>query len=119
MSPDETYRAVMTVDPPPFDTPFAAARRDFVFAQVWSRPGLSVRDRRIVSLACVAGADAVKPIEDHVYAILRSGDLTVEQLNEATLHFAVYCGWPTASQLEVTVRMQWHRLHAERGEVAP
>ena len=54
-----------------------------------------------------------------MYAILRSGDLTIEQLNEATLHFAVYCGWPKASQLEVTVRTQWHRVHAELGEEAP
>jgi 4-carboxymuconolactone decarboxylase len=119
MTPDETYRAVMTVDPPPVDTPFAAASRDFVFGQVWSRPGLSIRDRRIVSLACVAAADAVKPIDDHVYALLRSGALTIEQLNEVTLHFAVYCGWPKASQLEVSVRTQWLRVHAERGEAAP
>lgn len=34
MTPDETYRAVMRVDPPPVDTPFAAASRDFVFGQV-------------------------------------------------------------------------------------
>lgn len=80
---------------------------------------MSIRDRRIVSLACVAAADATQPIHDHVYAILRSGDLTISQLNEVTLHFAVYCGWPKASQLKITIRTQWHRLHAERGVEAP
>ena len=58
-------------------------------------------------------------MDAHVYAALASGDLTVEQLNEFTLHFAVYCGWPRASQLEMTVRGQWQRLHDERGEPAP
>ncbi|MFN2539548.1 MAG: carboxymuconolactone decarboxylase family protein [Mycobacteriales bacterium] len=119
MSTIETYRAVMAAEPPQVDTPFEAARRDFLFGQVWNRPGLSIRDRRIVSLACVSAADAVKPIEDHIYGVLASGDLTIEELNEITLHFAVYCGWPKASQLEVTVRMQWYRLHAERGEEPP
>jgi 4-carboxymuconolactone decarboxylase len=119
LSPDQTYQVVMAGDPPPVDTPWATVAREFVFGQVWNRPGLSIRDRRIVSLACVAGADAVKPIEDHVYGVLASGDLTIEQLNEVTLHFAVYCGWPKASQLEITVRTQWHRLHAERGEDPP
>ncbi|WP_307874132.1 MULTISPECIES: carboxymuconolactone decarboxylase family protein, partial [unclassified Frankia] len=119
MTTDEIYRTVMTVDPPTGDSPFEAASREFLFGQIWNRPGLSIRDRRLVALACVAAADATKPIDDHVYAALRSRDLTVEQLNEVTLHFAVYCGWPKASQLETTVRTQWHRLHAERGEQAP
>ena len=58
-------------------------------------------------------------MDAHVYAALASGDLTVEQLNEFTLHFAVYCGWPRASQLEMSVRSQWQRLHEERGEPVP
>ena len=58
-------------------------------------------------------------MDAHVYAALASGDLTIEQMNEFTLHFAVYCGWPKASQLEMTVRSQWQRLHEERGQEAP
>jgi 4-carboxymuconolactone decarboxylase len=80
---------------------------------------LSVRDRRFVTLVCVSAAVDVAAMNAQVYAALASGDLTVEQLNELTLHFAVYCGWPRASQLEMTVRAQWQRLHEERGEPAP
>ena len=67
---------------------------------------------------CVSAAVDVPAMDAHVYAALASGDLTVEQLNELTLHFAVYCGWPRASQLEMTVRAQWQRIHDERGEPA-
>lgn len=116
---DDTYRTVMAVDPPLVDTPFEAAGREVVFGQIWNRPGLSIRDRRVVTLACVAAADAPGPIDAHVYAALRSGDLGIAQLNEITLHFAVYCGWPKASHLEGVVRSQWQRIHAERGEEAP
>ncbi|ADP79522.1 carboxymuconolactone decarboxylase family protein [Pseudofrankia inefficax] len=116
---DDVYRTVMTVDPPTPRTPFDEASRQYLFGEVWNRPGLGIRDRRFVTLACVAAADAVTPIDQHVYAALRSGDLTIEQMNEVTLHFAVYCGWPKASALEQTVRKQWNRLHAERGQEAP
>ncbi|ABW12689.1 Carboxymuconolactone decarboxylase [Parafrankia sp. EAN1pec] len=67
----------------------------------------------------MAAADAVRPIDDHAYALLRSGDLTLEEIIEIPLHFAVYCGWPKASHLEVTLRTQWHRMYAERGEIPP
>jgi 4-carboxymuconolactone decarboxylase len=112
------YREVMLAEPPPAATPFEQATRDFVFGQVWSRPGLSRRDRRLVTLACVSGADATGPIADHIYAALASGDLTLEELLEFALHFAVYCGWPKASQVETTIRAQWARLATERGEPA-
>lgn len=116
---DDLYRTVMTVDPPDVVTPFGAATRDFLFGEIWSRPGLSIRDRRIVSLACLAAADVPTELTAHVYAALASGAVSVEQLNEITLHFAVYCGWPKASNLETTVRTQWHRVHAERGQETP
>ena len=113
---DETYRAVMTVDPPPVTTPFERATRDFVFGEVWPRPGLSRRDRRLVTLTCVAAADAPQPIEDHVYAALNSGDLELEAILEFVLQFAVYCGWPKASHVEMYIRRIWARIREERGE---
>jgi len=119
MTVDDLYRTVMAVDPPIAETPFALATRAHLFGEIWNRPGLSIRDRRLVTIACVAGADAPKPIDDHVYAALASGDLTHDELEEVTLHFAVYCGWPKASALEWAVLVQWDRLHQERGEDLP
>jgi len=115
----DTYRAVMAAEPPPATTPFEIARRDFVFGDVWSRPGLSTRDRRIATLACLGAADVPAALDEHTYAALKNGELTVEELNEITLHFAVYCGWPKASVFEMSVRTAWFRVHADRGEEAP
>jgi 4-carboxymuconolactone decarboxylase len=112
----QVYRDVMTVAARPALTPLEQAQLDFVFGQVWARPGLTRRERRLVTLACVAAADAQQPIEDHVYAALKSGDLTIEEALEVVLHFAVYCGWPKASNLEMHVRRQWGRVQQERGE---
>lgn len=115
---DRTYREVMTVDPPVVTTPFDQATLEFVFGRIWPRPGLSRRDRRLVTLACVGAADAPQPIEDHVYGALNSGDLALAELLEFVLHFAVYCGWPKASHVEGVIRKQWGRVEQERGEQA-
>jgi 4-carboxymuconolactone decarboxylase len=116
----QTYRDVMTLEPSPPATPFEAARRNFVFGEVWSRPGLRRRDRRWVTLACVAAADSPDPIEAQVYAALKSGDIELEAMLEFVLQFAVYCGWPKASHVEGAIRRQWARIQQERGqEVTP
>lgn len=90
---------------------------DPVFGPVWERPGLSRRDRRLVSLTCVCALESVEQMNAHVYAALKSGDVTHPELLEFVLHFAVYCGWPRASDAEGAVRTQFARLAAERGEV--
>src|SRR5260370_3921590 len=110
----QTYREVMTVDPLPPSTPLEQATLDYVFGQVWSRPGLSRRDRRWITLACVAAADAPQPIDDHGYGALNSGDLTLAEMLEFILQFAVYSGWPTASHVEGVIRRQWSRISQER-----
>ena len=114
------FADVMTFAPPE-DMPPAAEHGliDFVFGEVWTRPGLSRRGRRFVTLPCVAAADAEQPLRDHVYAALNSGDLSIVEMREAVLHFAVYSGWPKASRFNMIVDEQWDRIHRERGQMVP
>ena len=112
------YCEVMTVEPEQVTSPYAESTLDFVFGHVWSRDGLSRRDRRWVTLACVAGADSVGPIDAHVYAALNSGDITIVEMLEFVLHFAVYCGWPKGSHVEGVIRQQWARIQEERGQAS-
>ncbi|MET0698272.1 MAG: carboxymuconolactone decarboxylase family protein [Mycobacterium sp.] len=110
------FAEVMTVDPPTDTSPtIADGLIDFVFAEIWSRPGLSRRDRRFVTLACVAAADADDPLEQHVYAALNSGDVTITEMRETVLHFAVYAGWPKASKFNMVVDAQWALILDQRG----
>jgi 4-carboxymuconolactone decarboxylase len=110
MTDDDLYRSVMMTEP---------SASDASVDDVWARPGLSVRERRFVTIVCLAGVVDVPATDAHIYAALKSGDITIEQMNEFTLHFAVYCGWPKASQMEACVRAQWQRIHEERGEPTP
>ena len=84
--------------------------------EVWSREGLGRRERRLVTIACVGFAVTAEPITEQVHAALESGDFTIEELLEVVLHFAVYCGWPKASNLEMYVRQGWAQIQQERGE---
>ena len=107
----------------PFDLPATPATNtallEFVFGEVWNRPGLSQRNRRWVALTCAGAADTVGPIEANVYAALASGDMTLEELQEFVLHFAVYCGWPKASFVEQVIWKQAFAIDEERGLPAP
>ena len=113
------FAELMNLPVPADTTPAAATLLDFVFAQIWQRPGLSRRDRWFVALPCVAAADTEQPLRDHIYAALIHGDVTIEEMREAVLHFAVYSGWPKASLFNMVVDEQWARIHAEQGEPVP
>src|SRR5947209_877983 len=104
----------MAVEPPEDMSPQEAARLEHLFGQVWPRPGLGRRERRLVTITCAAFAVTAQPIIDHTYATLKSGEMTIEELLEVVLHFAVYCGWPKASNLEMYVRQSWVRVQEER-----
>lgn len=80
------------------------AWRDFVFADVWSRPGLDLRSRFFVALtgSVMAAAEPVI-IESFVRGALSSGGITLAELREAALHLAVYAGWPRAIRLDNAV----------------
>jgi 4-carboxymuconolactone decarboxylase len=106
----ERYQEVMVSPAPPPMTPYLAnGVVDSVFGELWDRPGLSRRDRRWVTLACVAAAAVDEPIRQHVRAALASGDISREEFQEFVLHFAYYAGWPRASALE----MNYYRVVAE------
>ena len=108
------YREVMVSDAPPPLTPYLdKGVVDSVFGELWDRPGLSRRDRRFITLACVACAAVDEPVQQHVYAALASGDISRDEFTELVLHFAYYAGWPRASALEMAYYKAVARLDAE------
>lgn len=74
------------------------------FGEVWQRPGLSSRDRRLITLACLGIVGSERTVGLHIRGALDSGDLTAEELDAFTLHFGVYAGFPRASAFGVALR---------------
>jgi len=78
--------------------------RDFVWAEVWTRPGLDMRARFLVALAasCCTNAEDSR-IDSFVCGALHNGALTHAELREAALHLAVYSGWPNGGRLDRSI----------------
>lgn len=69
---------------------------DFVFAEIYSRPGLDLRTRQIVNVAALAALGTAEPqLEVHLNGSLNIG-VTKEELVEIMLQLTVYAGFPAA-----------------------
>jgi 4-carboxymuconolactone decarboxylase len=111
------YLEVMThPGPDPTRPYYDAGVVGFVFGEMWARPGLSRRDRRWVTLSCVAAAGAVIPIQTHVLAALNSRDCTLQEVQEFNLHVATQLGWPAGQVVDQYIGEAWARIAPERGE---
>ena len=67
---------------------------DVLFGDVWKRPGLSPRDRSLVTVAVLAATYRPDQLNGHLRRALANG-LTQDELVEAFTHLAFYAGWPS------------------------
>ena len=88
---------------------------DALFGDVWSRPGLSRKERRLITLAVVGMTGAPGAIEGHVRAALTSGDVSREAMLEFIIHFAHYGGWPLSTNLYSAFQKTVAELDAKQG----
>ncbi|MBQ0912922.1 MULTISPECIES: carboxymuconolactone decarboxylase family protein [Streptomyces] len=68
---------------------------EVLFQDVWERPGLSPRDRSLVTVSVLAALYRSEQLPYHLGVALDNG-LTAEELSEAITHLAFYAGWPNA-----------------------
>lgn len=66
-----------------------------LFGDVWERPGLSPRDRSLVTVSVLAALYRSEQLPYHLGVALDNG-LSVEELSEAITHLGFYAGWPNA-----------------------
>ena len=93
----EEFTAVTGLDaPPPGTDELADVVIDHVFAEVWTRPGLTRKERRWIAITCACDNGAPAAMEVHFGNALRTGAITVEELREFILHYAAYSGFPKA-----------------------
>jgi 4-carboxymuconolactone decarboxylase len=76
---------------------------DHLFGDIWTRPGLSLRDRRLLLIGMLAGQGLNDVLDIQIPAALESGDLTPDELRETAIFLTHYIGWPLGSRLSVQV----------------
>ncbi len=81
-------------------------RRDFVpklmelnekvlFGDIWERPGLSKRDRSLITVATLVALYRTNELPFHL-ARARENGISKDELAELFTHLAFYAGWPSA-----------------------
>ncbi|WP_340118914.1 carboxymuconolactone decarboxylase family protein [Pelagibius sp. 7325] len=75
---------------------FATYILEFPFGDIYSRPGLGLREREIASIAAMAAmGTAPAQLKVHIAAGLNVG-LSREEIVEILMQMAVYAGFPAA-----------------------
>lgn len=78
-----------------FGSPFQDMSTEFAWGSVWTRPGLSLRDRSLVTLAQCIALNRPNEIKIHLRGALRNG-VTRSEIRELCLHSFCYCGGPAS-----------------------
>jgi 4-carboxymuconolactone decarboxylase len=68
---------------------------DVLFGDVWARPGLSPRDRSLVTVSALIAMNRPDQLRSHLQRA-RDNGVTEAELIEAITHLAFYAGWPSA-----------------------
>jgi len=66
-----------------------------LFGDVWERPGLSKRDRSVITVTALVAMNRTEQLPFHLQRALENG-VTQDELVELITHLAFYSGWPTA-----------------------
>jgi 4-carboxymuconolactone decarboxylase len=69
---------------------------EVLFDDVWQRPGLSPRDRSLITVSALVALYRTNELPFHMGKALENG-VTRDEIVETITHLAFYSGWPTAS----------------------
>ncbi|MDB5413065.1 MAG: 4-carboxymuconolactone decarboxylase [Rubritepida sp.] len=66
-----------------------------VYGEIWERPGLSKRDRSLITVAALVATYRPEQLNTHIGRALDNG-VTREEIAELITHLAFYTGWPSS-----------------------
>jgi 4-carboxymuconolactone decarboxylase len=90
---DYVDQALQNADP--FSLPLQEYVTQYAWGDVWNRPGLSRRDRSLLVLGMLTALNRPHELKLHLRGAINNG-VTREEIREALLQSAVYCGAPAA-----------------------
>jgi 4-carboxymuconolactone decarboxylase len=93
---------------------YFALTADHLFGRIWTRPGLSMRDKRLMTLTVVTAVGEKDLAEIQVNAALHNGELTEDELREMAIFITHYVGFPRGSGLNAVVE----KVIAKRNKAA-
>jgi len=92
--------------PPKGAMAFTDLMLESLFAEVWTRETLSMRDRRLILLGVIGTLGEKDTFGIQAKASLKNGELEPDQLREVLIMLANYAGYPRAAGLIGVVEQQ-------------
>ena len=96
----------------PFDEDFQRLITEGAWGSVWSRPGLSQRERSVVTIALLAALGHWDEVAMHVRATKNTG-ASPQDVMEAILHVAIYAGVPAGNHAIKVARAAFAEIGIE------
>src|SRR5205823_9897707 len=74
-----------------------------LYPDIWERPGLSKRDRSLITVAALIAMYRPEQLKGHTERALANG-VSKEEISEIITHMAFYAGWPSAMSAAKVVK---------------
>ena len=95
MPKEQPYTADMMKKIADFDPKIIELNNQVLFGDIWERPGLSKRDRSLITVAALVALYRTNELPFHL-ARARENGVSLDELAELCTHLAFYAGWPSA-----------------------
>jgi 4-carboxymuconolactone decarboxylase len=79
-----------------FNGPFQEFITRYAWGEIWQRPGLTRRERSLITLAMLVALNRETEFRIHIRAAFNNG-VTEEEIRELLIHAGIYCGLPAAN----------------------
>ena len=76
---------------------------DLIYGDIWDRPGLTKRERSLITIAALVGMRQTDQLRSHMEKALDNG-ATAEELSELLTHLAFYAGFPASLSASLVAR---------------
>jgi len=76
---------------------------EHLFAEIWTREGLSYRDRRLLLIGLLVGRGLHDVLDLQLEAALGNEELSVDELREIVVFLTHYAGWPSGAKMNSVV----------------
>jgi 4-carboxymuconolactone decarboxylase len=101
---DEVYGGIVPFPPEELHDDFLFNTVDQLFAEVWTRPQMSVRDRRLFVMGMIAAQAEADTFEIQVRAALHKGELSPADVHELAVILPYYVGYPRGSRMRAVTQ---------------
>ena len=112
---NEVYGGIVPVPPEDKQGPFFHQTIDQLFAETWTRPNLSIAQRRLVTLGAVAALGETEMFEIQLRAAVKKGELDKAQIEDLVLFLPAYIGYPRTSKILAISYKIFAEMEGERG----